>query len=104
MAPKEIRNVVQKFKIALHKAGFPPVRVLIFGSYARKEARPDSDLDICLVSRSFNRNKEKFRKNAVFEAFNIDPRIQVVLATPSDLRTNNLSPLFSSISKEAIAA
>ncbi len=104
MAPKEIRGVIQQFKRALRAAGFPLSRMMLFGSYARNEALPDSDIDICLVSSAFKRQRERFRKQAVFIAFEIDPRIQIVLVDPDELRTNRLSPLWSSIRKEAIAA
>ncbi|OGQ48382.1 MAG: hypothetical protein A3I09_01060 [Deltaproteobacteria bacterium RIFCSPLOWO2_02_FULL_47_10] len=104
MVPRKIRSVVQKFKAALRKAGFPPIRMFIYGSYARGENRPDSDIDICLVSTFFKTSKEKYRKKAVLIAFEIDPRIQVVLAKPKDIRSKGLSPLFSSIYSESIAA
>lgn len=104
MAPRKIRGVIQRLKTALRRSGFPVVRVFVFGSYARGEGRPDSDIDICLVSNSFRRNREKYRKEAVFMAFQIDPRIQVVLASPEDLKKDSLSPLFSGIYKESIAA
>jgi len=104
MAPKKIRNVIQKFKQALRGADFPSHRMVIYGSYARNEARADSDIDICLISDAFKRNKEKYRKEAVLVAFNVDPRIQVVLVDPHELKTNKLSPLWSHIRKESIAA
>ena len=104
MAPKKIRDVIHRFKLALRKAGLPAVRMLVFGSYARGEEQNDSDIDVCLVSSQFKRNKERYRKEAVLVAYQIDPRIQVVLARPSDIRAGSLSPLFSSISKESIAA
>lgn len=102
--PRKIRDVVCRFKAALAEAGFSRVRVFVFGSYARNEARPDSDIDICLVSSVFKGNTERYRKKAVFIAFKIDPRIQVVVAEPEKFKSDVLSPLFSSIRKEAIAA
>lgn len=104
MVPRKIRGVVRRFKEALVKAGFPRVRVFVFGSYARNEARPDSDIDICLVSGVFKGSTERYRKKAVFIAFKIDPRIQVVVTEPEKFKAGSLSPLFSSIQKEAIAA
>ena len=104
MAPKKIRSVVKRFKKALREAGFPMARIVIYGSYARDEARKDSDIDICLISEAFKRNREAYRKEAVFIAFNVDSRIQVVVVDPEEFRTNKLSPLWSQIRKESIAA
>jgi len=102
MASKEIKSVIKQFKSALAEEDFPPVRVMIYGSYARNEARRDSDIDLCLISKAFKPDeKEQYRKRAVFIAFRVDPRIQVVLAHPDDLK-NTLSPLFSQIRKEAV--
>lgn len=105
MVPKRIQSIVKKFKKALRQAQFPSMQVRIFGSYARNEARTDSDIDICLISKSFTtHSKEKYRLKATIIAYAIDPRIQVVTVHPVDLKTNRLSPLFSHIRKEAVAA
>ncbi len=104
MVPKKIRNVIDRFKRELKKARLPVARVYLFGSYARNEALKDSDIDVCLVSPSFSRNKERYRKTAVVIAYNVDPRLQIVLAAPRDIKANSLSPLFNSIYKESIAA
>lgn len=104
MVPKKIKHIIDRFHRALKQAKFPAIRILIFGSYARGEARPDSDIDICLVSPSFKKDKEKYRKEATFIAFGIDPRIQVVVADPQELQKNQLSPLYSQIRKDSIAA
>ena len=31
--------------------GFDPLRIILFGSYARGDAQPDSDLDLLVVAR-----------------------------------------------------
>ena len=104
MASKEVRNIIHRFKTALSRSDFPKFSVLVFGSYARGEEGPDSDIDLCLVSSSFKNSKEKYRKEAVFVAFQVDPRIQLVLASPTDIKKNSLSQLFSNIYKESTAA
>jgi predicted nucleotidyltransferase len=104
MAPKSVRKVIERFKSALTTAGFPAFEVVLFGSYARREARPDSDIDLCLISKAFARGRERYRKKAVVIAYEIDPRIQVVLVDPRTLASCKLSPLWSAIRKEAVAA
>lgn len=104
MAQRTIKPVVRKFKEALKKGDFPKAQMYIFGSYARGDARSDSDIDICLVSPAFKQNKIKFKRLATFIAFQVDPRIQVVVTHPQKFWKDPLSPLFSRIRKEAKAA
>lgn len=104
MAPKKVRNVIEKFKKALRKENFPRFKVVLFGSYARGEARPDSDIDLCLVAEAFKGKKEFYRKKAVFIAFEIDSRIQIVVTDPVRFKTDRLSPLYSQIRKYGLAA
>lgn len=86
--------------MALQKMGFPPFYAVIFGSYARGEARKDSDIDVCLISNTFKNNGEKYRKEATVIAYGIDPRIQVVVVEPKLIKTSRLSPLYRQIREE----
>lgn len=104
MVPSKIRAVIKKFKSELKKDGFPPFRFRLFGSYARNENHKDSDIDICILSTEFGRKKESYRKIAILAAFRVDPRIQIVLADPKDIKSGVLSPLYNAIDKESVAA
>ncbi|MFH1874012.1 MAG: nucleotidyltransferase domain-containing protein [Pseudomonadota bacterium] len=104
MVAKSIGKIISKFQAELEKQAFPKVKIYLFGSYARGDARPDSDIDICLVARVFKKNKEKYEKQVVVIAYQIDPRLQIVLTDPYTFQKDNLSPLFSRVRKEAIAA
>jgi predicted nucleotidyltransferase len=39
-------------------AGFQPLRILLFGSYARGQARPDSDIDFLVVLPRVDNKRE----------------------------------------------
>ena len=43
-------------------AALPIQRVILFGSHARGEARPDSDIDLCLVAEGATRQFEAARQ------------------------------------------
>ncbi len=103
MATQSIKRVIAGYKKALKETGFPKVKMYLFGSYARNEARPDSDIDLCLVSPAFQTDKRTYEKRAAIVAFHLDPRLEVVLAKPKQFRDDQLSPLYSHIRKEAIA-
>ena len=42
--PKVIESLVQKIVEAVH-----PLKIILFGSYARDKANPDSDIDVLVV-------------------------------------------------------
>ena len=104
MVPRHVTKTIRRFKEALSKNKFPACDVYLFGSYARGDARKDSDIDLCLVSPAFDKNKERYRMRATMIAFDIDPKIEIVISSPEHFFHDELSPLFSHIRKEALAA
>ena len=46
--------VVNAYLAALRRPGIPTDRVYLFGSRARGDARPDSDIDLIIVSSAFS--------------------------------------------------
>ena len=45
VTPEKLREAVRRLVEAAH-----PRQIILFGSHARGDARPDSDVDLCLVS------------------------------------------------------
>jgi predicted nucleotidyltransferase len=50
----QILDVVQEYLRAVNRAGIHAVRGVVFGSYARGEARADSDIDLVVVAADFD--------------------------------------------------
>ena len=48
------RALIERAAQALADAAHPPVKVILFGSYARGTARPDSDVDFLVVESEIN--------------------------------------------------
>ena len=71
-------------------ARFDPDRVILFGSYARGDAGPDSDVDLLVIkSVEGSRREERIRIGAALHGVGLAK--DVVVATPEDVeRHGNL--------------
>lgn len=49
---------VKRFGAQLRDAGISFERLIIFGSYAKGTAKPWSDIDVCVVSRTFGDDRQ----------------------------------------------
>ena len=61
MAQKSIlndtpENLIQKYARLLCGRKIPVEKIILFGSYAKNNAKPWSDVDICVVSSIFGKN------------------------------------------------
>lgn len=49
-------NEIKKYKQNLINHLIPVDKIILFGSYAKGKQKPWSDIDLCIVSRSFGKN------------------------------------------------
>lgn len=72
-AEKQIQKIVEHIADQLQ-----PVKIILFGSFARGDYNTASDLDLCVIIRSaadwFTRTYE-FKQKVVFSEFDIEPHI-----------------------------
>jgi predicted nucleotidyltransferase len=54
MAEAAITRVVQQYLLAVRQAGVYASRAILFGSHARGDAKPDSDIDILVIAPEFD--------------------------------------------------
>lgn len=102
MVKKTILAKLRRFRRLLEKEGIPVAKMLLYGSQVRGTATRDSDIDVCVVSRIFGKNRLKERFFLMHQAPKIDPRIEPVPFSVKDYRTNRVSPLLHQIRKEAV--
>lgn len=62
MAQKSIltdtpEHLIKKYYTVLVRAGIPVTKLILFGSYAKGTAKPWSDVDVCVVSPIFGKNR-----------------------------------------------
>ena len=50
---REIKLILDRYAAEIVKLGVTPQKVLLYGSYARGDAREDSDIDVIIVSEDF---------------------------------------------------
>jgi predicted nucleotidyltransferase len=77
--PKALVEAIQRIA-----QGFDPLQVILFGSWARGEARPDSDLDL-LVVLPHVRDKRRVTVEILRALNGIPASKDVVVTTPDEI-------------------
>ncbi len=75
---KDIRRMVQRIKTRFH-----PDRIILFGSHARGDAGPDSDVDL-LVVMPVKGDKRKKQVEIRLALHDINVAKDVIVTTPED--------------------
>ena len=80
-----VLKILDRYRIALERHGVRNIKVILFGSYAKGDAREDSDIDVVIVSETF-RGKGYWEKieilsKGIMEVF--EP-IEAVAMTPEE--------------------
>ena len=71
--------LIREAALALAEAARKPARVILFGSYARGEAGPDSDLDFLVVQRNgFSHRREIVRLQDALSPLRIPAEVLVI--------------------------
>lgn len=94
-----LAGLLQSFKNELTSHGFPPVRLILFGSYAKGGVHNYSDVDVAVWSAGFEGEFDDFEKEKpVLRKY---PRIQARLY-PSYADENNFDPFIEEIKRTGI--
>lgn len=81
----EIKETIHRYVQELRKE-IPVQRVILFGSWARGQGRPDSDIDVIVVSTAFGKGKYMENIQYLFRrAARVDSRLEPIPATPEEL-------------------
>jgi predicted nucleotidyltransferase len=77
-------RVAERFKALLLRRGYPVRRLVLYGSVANGTARPDSDIDIAVVTDPFATSRIRESGDILLASKEIDPRIETVTLHPDD--------------------
>jgi predicted nucleotidyltransferase len=96
---KTIKNI-KKYILELERNKIPIKKAILFGSYAKGLAKPESDIDVALISDVFSGDRFKDRRRIIPLRRKIDSRIEPLPFTSEDF--DNGGMLAEEIKKNGI--
>ncbi len=82
---KKELNIINKYVELLKQKGVDVSKVILFGSYAKGTAKPESDIDIAIISSQFGKNNLKEMMLLRRIALQIDSHIEPLPFSPQDI-------------------
>ena len=76
--------IARRFRGLLVRRGYPVRRVVLYGSVAKEAARPDSDIDIAVITDRFHPSRLREGSDILLASKDVDPRIEPVTLHPDD--------------------
>lgn len=101
MVKKSIINTLNNYKDLVKQAGISVDRIIVFGSQTKGTAKIWSDIDVCVVSPSFGKNRYDERIKLLNISSKLDINIEPHPYNPSDL-LNKWDTLASEIRKYGV--
>ena len=78
MGKGQALRVVKQFVNALKREGISIDRIILYGSYAKGNVQPDSDIDVAVISKDFGKDRVEEGMLLFRIAGKIDPRLEPV--------------------------
>jgi predicted nucleotidyltransferase len=102
MAQSEIIKLLQSYILLLNEAGLKIQKAFLYGSFARNEARVDSDIDVMLVSDTFDTFDIKTKAKAWQLTRKVDGRIEPFTIGTKRFFSDDDSALVDQVKREGI--
>ena len=97
MDKRKVIKIIKKFVKALRKHGISVDHVILYGSYTRGNVRPDSDIDVAVVSKNFGKDRVEEGMSLFRIAGEIDSRLEPVPISLSAYENDTWVPLIYEI-------
>jgi predicted nucleotidyltransferase len=94
-------EIVTKYIKELEKNRIHIIEAFIFGSHAKGKTKPESDIDVALVSNAFTGNRFEDRRKIIPFRRKIDSRIEPIPFKPEDF--NNGGTLAEEIKRTGVS-
>ena len=96
----QIKRVINDLVESLKRKGIKVNRLILYGSYANGKPRPDSDIDVAVISSSFNNKNLLKRQELLGEAiFSLGEPVEAIGYSYNEFtKRSRLSFLFDIVS------
>ena len=102
MVKREIIDKIRLYCLHLNASGIIVDKAFLFGSWARNEAITDSDIDVMIVSSSFDQPDNTLKTKAWRITEKVDLRIEPYTISLEKFLSDDVSPLLQIVKKEGI--
>jgi len=102
MGKSKAIKVIKKFAKKLRKEGIAVDHVILYGSYAKGNVRPHSDIDVAVVSKNFGRDQVEEGMLLFRIAGKIDPRLEPVPISKKNYEHDTWIPLIHEIREKGV--
>lgn len=102
MVQGEILNIIRQYIKNLNAGGMIIQFAYLYGSYARNEATPESDIDVLLVGDVFDTNDDVILSKPWLPKFRNDYRIEPIAIGTKRFETDDISPVIELAKQEGI--
>lgn len=97
-ASSQIREIIEEYKEALQSLGIDVERVILYGSFAKGNQREDSDIDIVIISKDFQKMNLRERLEVLgIAAVRIMKPVEAMGYTPREIEVASEASLLKEI-------
>ena len=102
MVDKSVIQAVRHYLEVLAANGINAPKAILFGSQARGTARPESDIDILVLAKEFDRNRWAKEAKLNILTLQADFRLQPIPVGLRQFRKDDVSPVIEMARREGI--
>jgi predicted nucleotidyltransferase len=101
MVEPAIVRVIQNYLTVVRHSGIRASQAILFGSYARGDARPDSDVDILVIAPEFDEPYDRNRVDLLWTLrAQTDSRIEPIAVGEQQWREDDVSAIIEMARRE----
>ncbi|OFX42335.1 MAG: hypothetical protein A2046_04055 [Bacteroidetes bacterium GWA2_30_7] len=100
MAKNEVIDLLRKYCNLLSISGIPVEKAFLYGSYLHDTANSESDIDVMIISKVFDKNDDLLKAKAWRLTEKIDLKIEPYTVGLQKFLTDDVSPLLQLVKQE----